>query len=442
MPHDFGIVALAVSAVSLASAIAPAALGEALIQQLEVHRGHLDTVFWICAVFGLLIYAILVGFSPLIAAKMGQPDVAKFLPLIGLKLLFDLFAVVPNALIARAMSFHLIALRTIVATLLSSVICISLLVTGYGIWALAISLLTVSMASCVAAFLGAKWMPGFDIGKKEFRDLYHYGLFASGNRFLQLMNFDQLIIGSVIGPAPLGIFNFARRLFQMLNDVIAGALTSVSHTLLSSLQNEKNKVREAFLMATYGSSIVSFPAFVGLAAIAGDAIPLIFGVQWNDAVWPTRWFCVIGLMSCIGIIQSSLITSQGKSNWWFYYQLLKQVLTISTIVLFYQKGITFIVLAIAIQAILFWPITLSMVSKIIDLNISAYFRQFVEPLLASAFMLGAISFVAYWLQSSSPIFRISVEIITGSVIYGVAIFLLSKEKLLMIVKELLSRKKG
>jgi len=48
MPHDFGILALAVSVISLASAFAPAALGDALIQQLHIRKSHLDTVFWIC----------------------------------------------------------------------------------------------------------------------------------------------------------------------------------------------------------------------------------------------------------------------------------------------------------------------------------------------------------------------------------------------------------
>lgn len=441
MPHDFGIVALAVSVISLASAIAPAALGEALIQQLNVRRSHLDTVFWICISTALLIYGVLVAFSPMIAAKMGQQAVSAFLPVIGIKLLFDLSAVVPNALIARAMSFHLIAMRTIVATVISSVICISLLISGYGIWALAISQLAVSVVSCVAAFLGAKWRPSIEFSASSLRDLYQYGLFASGNRFLQVMNLDQLIIGSVVGPAPLGIFNFSRRLFQMLNDVIAGALTSVSHALLSSLQNEKEKVRDAFLLATYGSSIISFPAFVGLAAIVGDAIPLIFGAQWTEAIVPTRWFCLIGLMSCIGVIQASLINSQGKNKWWFYYQLFRQILTISTILLLLKKGINVIVMVMALQTVLFWPITLVMVSKIINLKILNYFRQFLEPLLASAIMAGAVLLITYYMQDISSQVRLLIEVMVGAVVYGVSIYYLSKEKILVIIKSALNKRK-
>jgi len=441
LPHDFGIVALAVSVVSFASAIAPAALGDAIIQRFNIRKDHLDTVFWFCISSALLIYIVLILFSSMIATEIGHPDVSDFLPVIGFKLFFDLSAAVPNALIARSMSFHLIAIRTIVATVVSSVLCIGLLLNGYGIWSLVISQLSVSITSCVAVFLGTKWMPGFEISAKALRDLAQYGVFASGNRFLQTMNLDQLIIGTLIGAAPLGIYNFSRRLFQMLNDVIAGALNSVSMALLSSLQNEKEKVRDAFLFATFASSIVSFPAFVGLASIAGEAIPLVFGAHWSAAIWPTRWFCLIGLMSCIGVVQSSLINSQGKSNWWFYYQLFRQVLTVSTIIILYDKGVSIIVLAIAIQTLLCWPITLVMVTKIINLKISTYFRQFLEPLLASILLLVTVMLVMNWLQASSSTIRLISEIAMGAIVYVISIFVMSREKILKLAKTFFNRNK-
>ena len=161
-----------------------------------------------------------------------------------------------------------------------------LIFAGFGLWALAIAQIAAPAAACVAAFWGARWLPGFRIKLSSLRELLHYGIFASGNRFLQTMNLDQLIIGTLVSPAALGIYNVARRLYEMLNNVVAGGLNSVSHVLLSSLQHDKDKVREAFLMATFGCSLVSFPAFMGLAAVADDAIPLIFGPHWAAAIWP------------------------------------------------------------------------------------------------------------------------------------------------------------
>lgn len=441
MPHDFGIVALTASVISMAGAFAPAAFGEAMIQQKHIRRCHLDTVFWLCAISSLLIYGILVTFSPMIATKISQPAISVFLPILGLKLFFDVTAVVPYALIVRAMSFHLLAMRTIITAVISGAISIILLMSGYGIWALVISQLTVSIVGWLAAFLAAKWLPGFEISIKALRDLYQYTLFASGNRFISAINPDQIIIGSIIGPAPLGIFNFSRRMFQMLNDVLSGSLASVSHTLLSSLQTEKSKMREAFLLATYGASIIAFPAFIGLAAIAGDVIPLVFGIQWDDAIWPTRWFCMIGIMSCIGVIQSSLITSQGKNHWWFYYQLFQQAITILVLILLVNRGINVIVMAMALQTLFVWPITLVMVTNIIDIKITAYLRHFVEPMLSSILMLVTVLVIAYIFRQNSPAIRLTTEIIFAIFTYTLAIYIFSRDKILTIVRAFLNRNK-
>lgn len=439
-PQDFGVVALVASFVSFMAAFAPVALGEALIQYKNLNKSHLDTVFWLCIFSAVVLFILYLLISPIVAEKIKHPELIVFLPILGLKLFFDLSATVPNALIARAMSFHLIAARTIIATVISSVICISLILLGYGIWALVISQLTVSIASCIAAMFGAKWMPGFEIKMSSLRELYRYGLFASGNRLINTMNLDQIIIGSYIGTAPLGIFNFSRRLFQMLNDVIAGALTSVSHALLSSLQSEKEKVREAFLIATFGSAIVSFPAFVGLAAIAGEAIPFVFGNHWADAIVPTRWFCFIGLMSCIGVIQSSLINSQGKSNWWFYYMLCKQVFLVLTIIVLHSQSIDVIVMAIALQTAFFWPITLIMVTKIIDLKLSNYFHQFLAPLLASVLMLLSILIFNFAFPELSPLIKLIAEIFLGFITYTVSILFLCRERVMSLLKSIRNRK--
>jgi O-antigen/teichoic acid export membrane protein len=439
-PADFGLVALAGSFGALASAIGPGAFGEALVQRVHVERLHLDTVFWLCACSATVLYVTLVALSKPIAGFVGQSLIVPLIPLLGSRVIFDLGAVVPNALIARSMSFNLIALRTSIAAIISAIICIVMLTLGYGLWALAISQISISVVSCAAAFLGAGWRPGVQISSTALRDLGRYALFGSGNRFLQLMNVDQITIGSLAGPAPLGIYNFSRRIFMLLNDLIAGALSSVSHSLLSSLQNEREKVREAFLLATYGSALISFPTFVGLGAVAPDAIPLVFGPQWLQAVFPVQCFCAIGLPSCISVIQASLITSQGKNHWWFYHQLFQQLLTVLIIACLYSSGITPIVFAIAIKTIVSWPITAVMSLKILDLRPAIYLKQFVPPACASILMIAAIMALEQNIATADSRVRLLSEISLGGFVYVLAVSLLSRARLRFLISMIWSNK--
>jgi O-antigen/teichoic acid export membrane protein len=440
-PQDFGLVALAYSIVSFASGFGPTAFGEALIQQQSIRRSHLDTVFWLSFGSAALLYAMLFAASPYLAHAVGHSEIAPILMILALRIFFDMMAIVPNALIGRTMSFHLAAMRTGIATCVSAAICLALITAGFGLWALAIAQIAAPAAGCVAAFWGARWLPGWRIKYSSLRELLHYGVFASGNRFLQTMNLDQLIIGTLVSPAALGIYNFSRRLFEMINNVVAGGLTSVSHALLSSLQNEQAKVREAFLMATFGCSLVSFPVFMGLAAVADDAIPLIFGQHWASAIWPVRFFCVIGLMSGIGIVQASLITSQGKSDWWFYYQLVRNIVTIATVFLLYPYGVTAIVAALAVEVLLLWPITLWMVSRLISLSVLEYFGQFLRPTAAYVGMLSVVLATSHVLSDWQPASRLLVEILIGAIAYSVLILCLCRDRALFLLKTILHRRR-
>lgn len=40
-----------------------------------------------------------------------------------------------------------------------------------------------------------------------------------------------------------------------------------------------------------------------------------------------QWFCSIGLLSCIGILQAALIRATGWADWWMWYLTVQQVLT-------------------------------------------------------------------------------------------------------------------
>ncbi|MCT7373972.1 lipopolysaccharide biosynthesis protein [Chelativorans salis] len=428
-PAEFGLVALAASIAMLASAVAPAGFGQALIQREDLGRRHLDSVFWLCVLVALAIYAGLVLAAPALAGFLGEDGLALLLPVIGLRVIFDLSCVVPNALLSRAMAFSKMAMRTTIASLVSAAVCLCLLALGYGLWALALSQLASSVAICVGTLLSVDWRPGLRFDRRALSELAHYGMFASGHRILRMISLDQILIGSLLGTTALGIYSFARRIFKILNDLIAGALNAVSYTLLSSLQSEHEKLKEAFLFATFASSALSFPVFVGLAIVAGDLIPVLFGAHWIEAIPALRSFCVIGLLSCIGILQASLINSQGNANWWFYYMAAKQAVTVLVILVFYRFGVSTLVFAIAVQIFLMWPAAVWMVLRILKIGPWTYLRPFLAPAIASLAMLVGVLALRQYMAEDSAYLRLAGEVSCGAVIYCAVLAILDSRRI-------------
>lgn len=440
-PTDFGLVGLAASIGMFASAVAPGAFAEALIQRSKLTKDHVDTVFWLCAASGLALFCLLLAFASPIARLVGQPSIALLIQVFALRFLFDLLACVPNALIARSMLFNLIALRTTIASTIAAVCCFALLYLGYGLWALVVSQVMASFISFVVAFWAAKHIPALRFDLPSLKDVAGYGIFASGTRFIGTMNLDQILLGSLAGPAVLGIYNFSRRLLTILNSVMAGTLSSVSHSLFASLQETQEKVREAFLLATFASLTVSFPVFAGLALIANELIPLAFGEKWVSAIVPVQAFCSVGLIASVGIVQSSLIASQGKTNWWFYYQAVQQGITLALILSFHSFGVEVLATAIAIKTYLLWPISFLMSATLVNVSVWKYLQQMV-PAAVSVFAMVIVLIVTRdSLGAFDPYSRLTLQVLIGATVYVSLVSILSFHRIKHLVQVFQSRRK-
>lgn len=425
---EFGVVAFAMGIGSLFGVLAPTGFGDALVQRSNIDERHLSSVFWMCCIFAALVFGVTCLVAIPVAAYADEPMLRYLLPVAGTKIVFDIVGVVPTALLTRSMSFGLVALRTTIASIIAAVICLTLLWLGYGIWALAISQVSATAASCVGAIMASKWRPTRWIDRNALRELARYGLFSSGTRMLQLVYSDQVLVGALAGTQALGFFNFARRIFQIFNDIIAGAMSSVAHSLMSSLQTETEKLRAAFYDVSFISASVSFALFGGLAAIAPDVIPVVFGTQWIAATVPLQAFCVIGLISSIGFLQGSLINSQGNADWWFWYQAIKQVALLAAILISYRYGVSAIAVAMVTVSVLVWPASIIKSARVLQVRSVDYLKQFLTPATACAVMVCAIALARPLLSEQDATLRLVVNIAGGGTLYLATWLLLSHRR--------------
>jgi len=428
-PAEFGIVAFAASIATIGLAVAPAGFREALIQRQQIAPRHLDTVFWLCTGAAAVIYASLCLAAPFIAGWSGEELLVALIPVIAARVLFDMAAAVPNALLVRTMSFRMLALRTGLASLVAAGVCLTLLSFGFGVWALAASQVAGSVATFVGAMLAARWRPGLRFDARALSELRAFGLFSTGNHLITTISLDQLLIGALLGPAWLGLYGFARRIFQILTDLLSGALNLVSYALLSSLQHEPVKLRRAYLLGSFAASIVAFPVFAGLALVASDLIPLVFGDHWVGAVPVVQAFCVLGVLTAIGILQSSLIRSQGQADLWFYYLLGKQAVTVLYVFLFAGWGLVPLTISLVILNLVVWLPTVHMVVRLIDMPVLAYLGSFALPLFATALMWVSGTLVQQSLTDADPLLRLCATIGAAALSYGAVILLLGFDKL-------------
>ncbi|MEP0522188.1 MAG: lipopolysaccharide biosynthesis protein [Hyphomicrobiales bacterium] len=437
-PAEFGLVALSSGIAAFAGSLSPAGFGQALIQRNTIGKPHADSVFWLCLLSAALLYAFLLLVAPLLASWFDEPELFLLIGVLGIRILFDLGAVVPNAILVRTMSFRQLAIRSVLGSVVGGSVCLILIAAGQTVWALVTAQLATSLVFCAASFFAIRWKPGLALSKAALSDLRRVGGFSSGHRFFNQLSLDQILIGAILGTAPLGLYAFAKRVFQLLNDAIAGAFGNVSHALFSSLQMENAKLREAFLLSSFASASMSFPIFCGLALVADTAVPVLFGDQWIAAVPVLQLFCFIGVLSCIGMVQGSLINSQGQAGWWFGYIGIKQFASVVVIIATFQFGLKALMLGLSAVTALFWPFAVARVMTILGMKWRAYLGSFAAPFWASLAMFPAVVLLP---NETADLMSLLRQIAFGAVTYAVVMFVLSHKKIHSIYELIVKRRR-
>ncbi len=427
-PEEFGLFSLAAGIVATVIALSPLGFSEALVQRETLTKSHVDTVFALTVGYGVLAGLALWAAAPLLAGWTGQPQLQQLLWFMALKVPLDVAVAAPSALIVRSMQFRAVAVRTALAFSLNASIAIYMLLNGYGIWALAVGQVTGSAVILIVSLYVARWRPSGGPTLAAGRELFRYGAFASGSKMLPSLRLDHVILGLLAGEGALGLFVLAQRLQQMLTMVFTGAWASVTHVLLSSLQTSKEKTRQAFGLASFGSAAIGIPGFAGAALLIDDLIVWAFDDRWAEASLAAQLFCLVGLLSAIGSVQGSAIKSRGRADLWFYYLLAQQFGTLAMLAIFSKAGLTAIVTAIVVKTYLLWPISVVLTVRAIDIPVWDYLKSFAAPLVSVAAMVAAMLAVEYAMADDPAGLRLLVTGLTGAAVYLPVLYLLSRRR--------------
>lgn len=421
-PEDFGLVALALSLVMVAAAVLPTGYAEALVQRAEVTPEHLDAVFWLLTGVGATMYLLLVLAAGVLADLAGTPGLAPVLQVIGLKIVFDCVAGVPMALLSRRMAYKAFALRTVLANGLGGLVCLALVWAGYGFWALAVSQVVGSAINAAVVCVLCDWRPGLRLPHRRLRDLRSYGLSTTGVRAVTDLRLDQIALGALAGPGPLGLYFFARRLFEILTLLTMGVFSPVTHVLFASMQEDDSKSRNAFLIAAFSSSAFGLPIFAGLLVMADTAVPLVFGSQWTEAVLGVQAFALMGALSVLSIAPSTLINARGLAPWWLGYQTALQVSALPLVLVVYPSfGFDATMGALLLRTALLWPFPLRKALSLIGLDLRSFARSVTPPVVASLAAAGAATLLPRVLPGVEGWARFGAEVTLGGLAYGIVL---------------------
>lgn len=326
-PADFGLIALVTVFIAIANVFVQSGLNTALIQKKQIDNLDFSTVFYSCLGLASAIYLLLFFLAPFIGEFYGNQ--AKLVPVVrvlGLMLVLGALSSVQEAYVARNMMFKKLFYRSIGAIVPAGVLGIIFAYLGFGIWALVVQQLTNSFLMCLIMWLTVKWRPEFSFSFVRWKSLFSFGwkLLCSALLDTCYQNMRNLVIGKMFSPTALGYFNRGDQFPYLVVNNLNASIQSVMLPSLSSVQDDRPRLKSMARRAIVTSSFLVLPMMAGLAAIAKPLTLVVLGEKWLPAVPFIQICCFSYAFWPVHTTNLSAINAVGRSDIFLKLEIIKK----------------------------------------------------------------------------------------------------------------------
>ncbi len=301
-PYEMGIYAVAFAIVGILSTIRALGLGAFLIREPDLKPDIVATSFTINAILVCLTASGIAALSGLGGAWLGDPGVQRVLLLLAVSQLLSILELVPTASLERIGAFQVLAPINLAKAAASTTVTCLLAFLGYSYMSIAWGNLVGAVLGVIAANIAGRRFISLRFGLHDWRRVTRFGtqyvmIGAVGTIASRL---SDLLVGRVIGLSALGLYSRASGLNGLLIDNIHSVIARIVFVDFSERRRRSLPLTESYLRIVAMITALLWPAFAGLAVLAGPVIRTVYGPAWVGAA-PLLSLLSVAMLSGISL---------------------------------------------------------------------------------------------------------------------------------------------
>ncbi len=399
-PSDFGLIAIIMVIVSVATIFSDIGLGGALIQRRRVLQIHYSSVFFFNIGAGLALTLVTYFSAPLIGQFYNNPQLIPLIQVMSSLFVISAFHAVQSVLLRKELNYELLTKVNLIASVASGVIGVALAYAGAGVWSLVAQLLSREILINIVIWSKTTWIPKVAFSLKALKQLWRYGMnmFLAGLLDTIYDRADYLIIGKLFPVATLGYFHQAKQLNMFVIKYSAGSLMSVLFPVLSKLQKDIEKFRRVVIKSNGIISFVSFLILGGLYLTADELIVLLFGEKWIPSIFYFKILALSGFAYPISALMVNVLSSRGKSKDFLRLEIYKKIIQSAGLYVLYAYGLQAFLYSLVVTSILGTLLNIIFASREINLPLLSIIRPIIIQMVISVGVVISILFAVSHIQ--------------------------------------------
>lgn len=417
LPEDYGSVSLVMVFINIANVFIASGFGNSLIQKKNADNVDFSSVFYINIIMSLVIYILLFFSATYIARFYNMPILCPVLRVLALRIPISAVNSVQQAYVSRHMMFRLFFWSTLIGTVISGVVGIIAAYVGLGIWALVIQDLMNVCIDTIVLWFTVKWRPDLTYSWKRAKGLISYGwkILVSGLIDTGYSELRNLIIGKLYTSSDLAYYNQGDKYPKLIVVNVNTAISGVLFPVISSIQDNSQKVKDMTRSAIKVSSYVIWPLLIGIGVIAEPLVRLVLTEKWIECVPYMRVFCFTYGLWPIHVANLQAIKAIGRSDLYLKLEVIKKTIGIVALIISVKYGPFVIACSFIVTDILSTIVNAYPNRKLLNYKYSEQLKDLMPAFLLSVIM-GTIIYPIY-LLNIPDILCIIIQILCGGIVY-------------------------
>jgi O-antigen/teichoic acid export membrane protein len=313
---DFGLISMASVVTGFALLLRDFGATATVIHRQELTPQILDSVYLFNIVISLFLAIVLALLNPLVVWFFSEPRLREVLWLLILAFPVGALGLVHQGLLERASNFKHIAFIESFAALLGLASAVGGALLGWGVYSLVTQTLVSAFITTTCFWVSSPWHFGNKATLTDIKGLRNFaGNLVGFNVFNYFArNTDNLLIGHFLGATELGIYAMAYRLMTLPLQIISGVLGRSLFPVLSKMQDDPDRLADAYRRALAAVTLVNAPLLMGFFALRESFVTVVMGVKWMPVADLLMWLLPVALLQSVGTTVGYLYLAMGRTD--------------------------------------------------------------------------------------------------------------------------------
>ena len=395
-PVDLGKMALLAVFVALSSILIDSGFGSALIRKKEATDADYSTIFYFNIGVSLIFYLILFALAPFIESYSGVPGLAAVARVSFLSIVFLAFGMIQQTRLIKYIQFTQLARINIISLFCSSVFAVITAFMGWGVWALVIQSLGMAIVKSVLLWIYGRWRPKWIFRVASMKEFFEYSSSLIGTGVLNTIfnNIYPWLIGKGYSTQAVGYYNQANKFQDMPSALIANIFRSVAFPVLSSINDDRERMIRVFGKYIRTVSFIIFPIMFLLMLVSQPLISILLPEKWAPSIPLMQVLCISGAFSPFIILYYDLFNAVGRSDINLKMEIFKKIFFIIGILICFKYSIMALMWLWVVYTLCSLIATMFLAHKYVNYTMGSFFFD-IFPCLSISLVIAAMSSLYY-----------------------------------------------